>query len=313
MLTQAWLLNWLLQFQQAQVAAVESLALCTLTHDQPGEIDALSILGEIHGFQNERAEQVRLFEKALALSQSLGDPWRQARAFWQSGYILNDLVYWEKAVSLFRELGTQSSLAKILGALGTINFYNGNIELAQKYIGEAELLWQSNRRADIWGYVNITKSMIAFTQADYKQARALLQETVLAAKETGNRMRYLWAYVRLGYIAVRENNHSEARTIFAESAREFQNDKNTIGVVFTLEGLSGLFITVGKPELAARLIGWADGTREKIKDKRPLIEQHDVDKEIAAITAKIGNSAFEEAYDAGRAMTMDEAVAFALE
>jgi hypothetical protein len=38
-----------------------------------------------------------------------------------------------------------------------------------------------------------------------------------------------------------------------------------------------------------------------------------VDKDIAAIVAKIGTSAFEVAYDKGWEMTLDEAVAFALE
>jgi len=60
------------------------------------------------------------------------------------------------------------------------------------------------------------------------------------------------------------------------------------------------------------LIGWA-ATGEKISDKRPYLEQADVDKVIAACLAKLGEVAFSEAYDEGQKMTLDEAVAFALE
>jgi len=52
--------------------------------------------------------------------------------------------------------------------------------------------------------------------------------------------------------------------------------------------------------------------------QRPLLEhkqesRQDVDRDIAAIIAKIGSSAFEVAYDSGQEMTMDEAVIFALD
>jgi hypothetical protein len=82
--------------------------------------------------------------------------------------------------------------------------------------------------------------------------------------------------------------------------------------VFNLEGIAALYVAIKKSKLAAQLIGWADATREKINDKRPLIEQKDVDKTITACLEKIGEVAFSEAYDEGQKMTLDEAVAYAL-
>ena len=125
-------------------------------------------------------------------------------------------------------------------------------------------------------------------------------------------MGYLWTRVHLGHIALRAGNLTEARTMFAETAQNFHKDGSTIGVVFTLEGLAGLSVAVGKPERAATLIGWTDATREQIINPRPFLEQANVDRDIAAIMAKIGSSAFEIAYDSGREMTLDEAVGLAL-
>jgi len=68
-----------------------------------------------------------------------------------------------------------------------------------------------------------------------------------------------------------------------------------------------------RAEHTARLISWADATREKISDKRPLLEQADVDKIITTCLTKMGEVAFPDAYDEGQTMTLDEAVALALE
>lgn len=126
-------------------------------------------------------------------------------------------------------------------------------------------------------------------------------------------MDYLWSTVRLGYVELRAGNITEARQIFAETARNFQKDGSKSGLKYTLEGMSSLYVVVGKPDYAARLIGCADAMREEIGAARPFLEQADVDRDVATIVAKIGKEAFEEAHQLGRAMTLDEAVAYALD
>jgi tetratricopeptide (TPR) repeat protein len=153
---------------------------------------------------------------------------------------------------------------------------------------------------------------IALFQGDFEKARTYLQENAKIFFEFGNRLQYLWARVHLAYIALRESNLSQARDIFAETAQDFQKDENIIGVVFTLEGVSSLYIVTDSPVKAARLIGWADATRKQIDDTRPDLEQADVDKTTATCLAKMGAAAFSDAYDEGQKMSLDEAVAYAL-
>ena len=135
---------------------------------------------------------------------------------------------------------------------------------------------------------------------------------MISAQQRGNRMSYLWAQVRLGHVLLRSGNWTEAHQLLTETAQNFGKDRYSIGAVFALEGMAELFAAVGKPEYAARLIGWADLIREKVRDTRPAIEQANVDKIIAACMAKMGESSFSDAYDQGQAMTLDEAVRFAL-
>jgi tetratricopeptide (TPR) repeat protein len=153
---------------------------------------------------------------------------------------------------------------------------------------------------------------IAYLRGDYEQAYASLQESVAIDEEFGIRMNYLWTHTHLGYLAVYRGKIDEAREIFARTARDFFDDKSEIGVVFTLEGMASLFVEVGKAEIAAKLIGWADVTRKQIDDTRSHLEQMSVEKIISACIGKMGEVAFSDAYDEGQKITLEEAVSYAL-
>ncbi|HEX6036325.1 MAG TPA: hypothetical protein VFY83_17935, partial [Anaerolineales bacterium] len=132
-------------------------------------------------------------------------------------------------------------------------------------------------------------------------------------RERGNRMSYLWAQLRLGHVLLRSGDLTEAHQLLTQTAQNFGKDGYKIGAVFAMEGMAELFVAVGKTEYAARLIGWTDLTREKIQDTRPHYEQANVDKIIAACIKKLGEAAFADAYDKGQKMSLEEAVAYALQ
>ena len=84
-------------------------------------------------------------------------------------------------------------------------------------------------------------------------------------------------------------------------------------MVYTIEGLATLHLNQGQPERAARLFAWADATRERIGNDRPPIEQAEVDKDIAACLAELGEPAFSNACNEGKKMSPPEAIAHAQE
>jgi hypothetical protein len=77
--------------------------------------------------------------------------------------------------------------------------------------------------------------------------------------------------------------------------------------------IAALLIAKDKPEKAAQWIRCADATREKIPDIRPLIEEADMYRNMAAVLSRIGPPGFEVAYDEGRSTTLEEAIRYALE
>ncbi|HEY9528882.1 MAG TPA: BTAD domain-containing putative transcriptional regulator [Anaerolineales bacterium] len=311
------LLVWLQNFDEARLAVEECLTLSRAGGDRECEIDALLVLSNIFRFKYDAATAEKYGEQAIKISQALGDPWREASSLYALGWVTRDygLMFnrWGKAISLFREVGDQVSLANVLGWLGQFRVLNGDFELAETYLDEAMQLWQSNKRANIWDNIKIAHSLIMLVRGEYEQATAMLQEIMVSAEETGNTMSKLWVTVRLGYVALRTGNIADADHLFRESAQGFARDGFTIGAVFALEGMAELHVAVGKPARAAQLIGWADTIRVSLNDPRPNIEQADVERMIAACLAKIGEEDFSDAYDEGIKMSLDEALAFAFE
>ena len=142
-----------------------------------------------------------------------------------------------KALALYRKTGDQIALANLLGVIGQFRVLNGEIDLAEPYLDEAMQLWKSNEKANSWENARIAKSLIAVTRGDFAQARTLLQEALLTATDAGNKMSYLWVRLRQGHVALQAGDPLEARTIFMETGRAFHQDGNTVGTVFTLEGM----------------------------------------------------------------------------
>lgn len=68
----------------------------------------------------------------------------------------------------------------------------------------------------------------------------------------------------------------------------------------------------GQPERAARLYAWADALREADQILRPPAEQDDIDRDFTAIRTQLDEATIGAAQTAGRAMTLEQAVAEAL-
>jgi tetratricopeptide (TPR) repeat protein len=306
------------QYSEAQATTEESLALFRAVGDQYGEVDSLVSLGFIVtlGSIADPAQGSELVQQGLTLARSLGDIGRQAWALCVLGWDHRDFkrafAYWEESITLYRQVGHWGRLAETLSELGSFLLMNGQIDASQKCLDESSLLFQQLNIKGRRNHLLSAYGQIALLRGEYEQARAYFQEDAAISNESGGRIEYLWALVRLGLAELRAGNIAEARQILTDTAQNFQRDGSRIGVVVALEWMASLYIAVNKAEIAAGLIAWADATREVIGDSRPLLEQADVDRDIAAIVSSIGNPAYQKAYDKGRAMTLDEAVAYAL-
>ncbi len=80
-----------------------------------------------------------------------------------------------------------------------------------------------------------------------------------------------------------------------------------------LEGFAGLAALQGQPERAARLFGAAQAALDMIGAALVQSDRAEYDRHLALARNQLSEDAFASAWDEGRAMTLDEAIDYALE
>ncbi|MGE5373614.1 MAG: helix-turn-helix domain-containing protein [Bacteroidota bacterium] len=314
LITKAYMLWHVQQFEAVRSIAEECLAVFRSCGDQQGEYDTLILMGNVSQFAAGMEKRAEFHRQALALARSMGDVLRQAYALSLLGRDPRDpqrsREQLEEAVVLFRQVGDWRFLAQTLGVLGFTVLSNGDLESAQTFLDEAyQINQQSNKSA--MDFVLTGKAILCMLRGEYGQARTFLQTNIEDLEQKGNRMRVLWSFAWLGFVALREGSMAEAQQILFETIQNFHADQNRSGLAFALDRMASLYLVLNHPERAARLIGWSDATRAEIGDPRPSIEQADLEPDVAAIKGRIGDAAYETAYTAGQALTLNEAVALA--
>jgi hypothetical protein len=81
----------------------------------------------------------------------------------------------------------------------------------------------------------------------------------------------------------------------------------------TLEGVASLCVNQDRPERAICLFAWAYDTREKTGIYRQPVERTAIEKDLGVIHSKIDDAEFTRLSAEGRTMTIEQAIALALE
>jgi predicted ATPase/DNA-binding CsgD family transcriptional regulator len=299
---------------QAQFCAESSLALCRELGDRQGEAFSLGMLSFT---QNDPISRTRLLEQSLVLYRALGDKVGQAMILqelgenYESGSKRARLCA-EESLALYREAGDSINISAQMVNLANALIMNEDYTAAQKLIEEAlPMQQQLGLKRDI-NLSMIVDGRLAFWQGDWHRARLRFEESITLSSETGVFYQSFWARTFLAYILLRQGKLAQARLGFMDSLQRSRNIGRISGTVFVLEGLASLAVAQSRPERAASLFAWAGETRRTIGDPRPVNEQADVDRDLAVIRLQLDEAALRGCQDAGRAMSLEEAIAYAM-
>jgi hypothetical protein len=118
----------------------------------------------------------------------------------------------------------------------------------------------------------------------------------------------------LGRVARAQGDELEARRLLMESLagyRDYWSNKRE--VASCLEELAGLAAMNRQPAHAVRLFGAAQALRERANTPLPPVYQPGYERDVAAARTQLDAATFAAAWDAGRAMTVEQAIAEALD
>jgi hypothetical protein len=147
--------------------------------------------------------------------------------------------------------------------------------------------------------------------------RALYEEALAICRELGNQYAIGNILNNLAAFEYSEGDYKAAYSQFAESLTMAQElgDKivaDKIAISYALDGFAALAVQRNEADLAARLAGAAEQLRESINYNIEPPERRFRDRYLASLRAMLSEGDFSTAYQQGRKMRLDEAVALAL-
>jgi predicted ATPase/class 3 adenylate cyclase len=296
--------------------AGKSLQMARSLSDKQTEPLSLQFLGTFTLVQGRVGESTPLLEQSLALYRVLGDKVGQANVLsvlsGDSRNLEHATACARESIQLCRELGHLSGIGFSLTTLARLTFWSGDFSSPALWLEEALSIARQIGDQTAEAYALHTSGVLAYWQGHYRQANAYYEEVIRLSDKLGDHYQGSWACVFMAYAILRQGEIQQARELFEEYIQRAHQADWTIVLVFAAEGLASLNVNQDHPERAARLFAWADAMRQNIGDHRPPIEQASVERDLAIIHSQLDDTTFENARQTGRAMTLEQAIEYAL-
>ena len=304
-------------FSETIRIAEQSLQLARTLSDRQIEAFSMAFLGVFTLTQGNMREGTQILEQSLAYYKALNDRLGQAMTMSWLALGSNDLergmALVRESLTIYREFGHLTDIASSLFQLSRLAIWRGDFSSPAPWLEEALSISLQLGNQISEEEALITQGNLAYRQGNYDRACTYYEEAISLGEKIGDFYHLLWVRAYMAYVVLRQGNFQRARALFEDSIRQTQKADLVIATVYAIEGLASLNVQQGQPERAARLFAWAEAMREKIGDQRPPVEQDSVDGDLAIIHSELNDPDFERLSAEGKTMTVDEAIALALE
>jgi predicted ATPase/class 3 adenylate cyclase len=270
---------------RAQEACEEGLELLANEEAKGGseaKLFLLDRLGWVALRREEYGQATEVFEESLALSRQMSDTWWLASSLSNLAAVTGfrgdskkATELYEESMDLFREQGDKQNLAYCLNNLAMVVCSQG--------------------------------------QGDLGRAEQLTEESVSLQRELGTRGGVSMGLCNLGWMALLQEDLGRAVDLYRESLSLSWDTGLNLIVQSVLEGFACVAGAQGETERAARLWGAAQALHETKGIPRDPDFLAEADARIDAARSGMGAEAWEEVWRKGQAMTLDEAVYYAME
>jgi predicted ATPase/class 3 adenylate cyclase len=218
-------------------------------------------------------------EEALTLNRTLGDAWGSTYSLYMLGYIATEESDWARAQPLFEE-----SL-RAFRDLGDEHY---------TMLATDGLAW------------------IYFELGDPERSRALHEDVLQQARKQSDEVVVAVQLFQLATLAFEDGRVQDAFGMLKEALRINRDHDIPGGIVENLCIFAQFLATEGRVGMAARLLSRAEALRDEIGGVSSWVGEMN-EKTLASIQAQLDEASFAEAYEQGRALTINEAVALALD
>jgi non-specific serine/threonine protein kinase len=273
---------------------------------------ALSHFWNVSGYHAEgRARLTEVLRPAGARAH----PASRAKVLCELGFLTIDQgddatarVLIEESLSILRARGDRHGVARGLVGLAWIANDEGDFAMGRAL--HEESLSIMRELGDGRGIALALNGLgnFASVHSDHAAARACHEESLAIMRALGDRYGVSRALVGLAWVGIDQQDHAGARGVLAESLAIAHGLGYPRVVIDGLETFAYLAVAVDRMDRAARLQGAAEALRETIGVPLTTMERAQYDP--AAVRASLELAA---AWEEGRAMSVEQAVAYALD
>jgi predicted ATPase/Tfp pilus assembly protein PilF len=279
-------------------------------------LTGISFLARLSGdFERARATA----KEQLALRQEIGDKDGIANVqallgvtILQQGDYQQARELFEASLAGFREVGNTSYTGVVLSLLSEIALEQNDYEQAAKILQEGLSFAQNVGNLFITARALNNLGKLAWAQGKYQLAEKRFNEGINVCRKFDYKFEMAFALLGLGRVAQSQNDYATTRSFYSKVMVIGQEIDNGFIETVCLSAYVTLAVAQRKPDKAARLGGAVKKQIPSIPLQMSPVERAAYDQAIATARAALGEEAFAAAWEEGKKMTLEEAVAFAL-
>jgi len=225
----------------------------------------------------------------------------------------------DEGLSLLRQAGNRWGLSMATLVWAAVSNALGDHVAARAAFEESIAL--SREMGNIWVLAQALNGLgdNLRIEGDYTRAKEAYEESLDLLRRLNSRGDIPALLHNLGHVALAQGDVEEAKRHFVEALHLHFRQKNRVGIAECLAGLGGVAGAEKRPEQAARLFGAAQALREAGGALVALYpaEQMDYERNVAIARAQLAGEpgkegSWERAWEGGRAMSMEQAIEYAL-
>jgi tetratricopeptide (TPR) repeat protein len=285
----------------------------------PSRARALGAAGRLALIQGDYLAARELLEQSLAIFRELGDKSNFGRSLVNLGLVLKEQGDYRAARELFeeglaisRELGSQYGIAWSLHYLGRMADEQGDFGAARSLHEQSLAIFrESGYRLGIALTLHYLGLAVSH-QGDYETAKRRYEESLVIFQELGDKANIALSLSNLGNVAKDQGDYGTALTLHEESLTIQRELGDVLATACSLEDFAGLAVRQGQYERAVRLLGAVEALAATLGRTSPSGDSSEVERTVAIAQAALSEERFAAAWEEGRAMTLEQAVAYAL-
>jgi predicted ATPase len=219
----------------------------------------------------------------------------------------------QESLMIFREIDDPRNVAYALDSLAYLAIEQGEYSEAEARAREAAELLRARGSREGLCFTLIHLAIALRWRGEWVAAHESYEQSLVIARELGTPWEIGTALREIGLAECEEGHPDLALKHLAEAMAILHGLGDRPGVIESLEGLAAVAAATAAPQRAARLWGAADALQQEMGGARSVNQRIFYERQVQPVRAILTDEAFDQAWEEGRAMSLENAVRYALD